>query len=82
MQQEMEARRQYYLDPSLAVTVRRQGSKSGPFKKNVQKEVKSHAQQNSYYSMEDLWTTKQSGGGKIKSSRVNKNVNRRKPVRF
>lgn len=70
------------MDPSSVVTVRRQGSKSGPFKKNVQKEVQNNIQQNSYYSNEDLWTTKRSGGGKIKSSRVNKSVIGRKPVRF
>lgn len=68
---DIEARRQFYLNPSASMTVSRQ-AKAGPFGRNVIKQVKTNVQF-SAGAAEGLWTKKptttRNSGGKIKTTR-------------
>lgn len=72
LKREIEARRRFVLDPRASVTVRRQ-QKSGPFQRNAVKQVK-RSQEKCFGGIEDLWTTKRTAGGKMRTIRTRPNV--------
>lgn len=68
VKKEMALRNRLLLDPRESVVVVRQ-QKHLPFQRNVVKSVMRKPQAPVVGNVEELWTTKRTGGGKVKTRR-------------